>query len=165
MSWILGYHAPLVSHPMEPVFSLLCWFFLFYLTAKCWNHQVTTLVLLINTRFLSESTQFRDIKYTFQLLPGKLSCPAQTLLRLSTAWAFPPDHLIDISNLASPSICSRISVKVCQVSSHRFPLPYPLNPSASPGSRFSHPPSALPAPPGSCNSRQCCDHSPGPPPN
>lgn len=30
---------------------------------------------------------------------------------LSTAWAFPPDHLIDISNLASPSICSCISGK------------------------------------------------------
>lgn len=41
---------------------------------------VTTLVLLINTLFLSESTQFHGIKYTFQLLPGKLSCPAQTLL-------------------------------------------------------------------------------------
>lgn len=82
MSWILGYHAPLVSHPLEPVCSLLCRFFLFYLTAKCWNHQVTTLVLLINTLFLSESTQIHGIKYTFQLLPGKLSCPAQTLLRL-----------------------------------------------------------------------------------
>ena len=35
--------------PPGACFSLLCWFFLFHLTAKCWNDQVTTLVLLINT--------------------------------------------------------------------------------------------------------------------
>ena len=67
----------------------------------------------LNQYSLSQSTQFHGIKYHLPAVacPAKLPSPAQTLWDLSIAWASPPDHLTGICNLASPSICSCISVK------------------------------------------------------
>lgn len=95
--------------PWGPVFSLFCCFLLSYLTAKSWNDQVTIWVLLI--LLLRESKPFHGAKYYLHTATSQTFPPAQTLWDLGSDWVSPPDHLSGIPNLASPFICSCISVK------------------------------------------------------